>query len=423
MFYNQILSKAVQSCLTEPFSTIPSQLKTATPGKGKTFHYSSLNNLISEMRSIIDSSEALSIFDDFFLVTWGLGLKAKFIDSSPEGYKTALTVYNLDWSKIAENSSYLDLGFSFFPSATNDGNRLDGATIRYDPFIFNTNLGGFKYKKQDHDILLMQAYSLSKEDLYQRGSADRHGKDFEPNEIISKSKGLSKFVEERLPLVLEGMKNKSYPARIEYRFLAQNFAHLAPILEAHLINGDFASCTSWQSSHMLWLYADKFMDSIWSLTKYSVNMAGELFVDRKLSLIAVLAFLLSGIFHRPLGKSWWRQVHKIIEEHRRPNSNILFFQDFLALDTNSNSWSITNTFNISTIRAIYHPTLENTQIEITTDIDEQNQQEGLIPSFIYTNRSPGYHIQLDIPDNCKFVNTTDLIYQKSSNRKLISKDP
>jgi hypothetical protein len=68
------------------------------------------------------------------------------------------------------------------------------ATIRYDPFIFNSNLGGFKYKNYKHDILLMQAYSLSKEDLYQRGSADRHGKDFDPNEILIMSKGLVNFV-------------------------------------------------------------------------------------------------------------------------------------------------------------------------------------------------------------------------------------
>jgi hypothetical protein len=30
------------------------------------------------------------------------------------------------------------------------------------------------------------------------------------------------------------MKNQSYAARIEYRFLASNFARLAPVLEAHL---------------------------------------------------------------------------------------------------------------------------------------------------------------------------------------------
>lgn len=134
-FYNQVLSKAVISCVSEPFCTIPNQLKTATPGKGKTFHYSSVHNLIPEMRSIIDSSDALSEFDGFFLVTWGLGLKAKFNDSSSEGYKTALTVYNLDWSKIDCDNSWLDLGFSFFPDNISPDEKLTGFFSNYHDMI------------------------------------------------------------------------------------------------------------------------------------------------------------------------------------------------------------------------------------------------------------------------------------------------
>jgi hypothetical protein len=154
------------------------------------------------------------------------------------------------------------------------------------------------------------------------------------------------------------------------------------------------------------------MGSLWSLTKYSVNMAGDLFVDKKLSFVAVLAFLLSGIFHRPLGKSWWRRVHTIVEQYRDPNSHVLFLRNFFVLDRTTNNWSISHIFDVHALKALYYPKFNSVNIEVTVPLDVQQQQDqvGLIPSFIYNTTSPGYFISLDIPATCAFVDQKNFFF-------------
>ncbi|KAG1534371.1 hypothetical protein G6F47_012981 [Rhizopus delemar] len=71
-----------------------------------------VSQLISAMRGILSRNSSLSaIFGDFFFVTWGMGMKSRFV--ADENFVHALSSQGFIWDKMDLSNLYLDLGINF----------------------------------------------------------------------------------------------------------------------------------------------------------------------------------------------------------------------------------------------------------------------------------------------------------------------
>ena len=175
----------------------------------------------------------------------------------------------------------------------------------------------------------------------------------------------------------------------------------------------------WQPSLVLWSYMEGYLFSLWSLSKSLGKQKGDLLTDKRLSFVAILSYLMSGVFHRPLSRSWWNVVKQVVDDNRSKKSDTLFLRNFFNFDHHTHLWSISHTFTIPELRRIYGDKLKHQQISIEAtpestllnllhefqhspqQIDQQQQQQygdlfaSDIPPFAYNTQSLGTSIIID----------------------------
>ena len=218
IFVNQLLLPALTRTLDSSFTPIPESYSSAAFfGLGKTINLDSIefNELISHMNSIVSQSPALfTMFGYFFFVTYGMGLKARFNQGC--SFKVPLATLLLDWENICLENLYLDVGFNIGSPAQNKtgfwstgekqafsdiinifygpDHSIQSFGYRHDSFCHLKTIGGFKYKPKKSNLVMMQAYSLSKSTFYARNpTSDRQGLDLEPDDLFLQSGKLTSF--------------------------------------------------------------------------------------------------------------------------------------------------------------------------------------------------------------------------------------
>ena len=135
LFYNQVMLPAFKEIMTEQFLDLPCDYKTCTIGKSKSFRFEFIGDVVDIMRSLISTKAELHIFSGFFLLTWGLGLKANFLPDVPVDFKRTLNHFNIDWSLVDLEQTWLDLAFTFFPEAEDSSVKLTGFFQNYEKII------------------------------------------------------------------------------------------------------------------------------------------------------------------------------------------------------------------------------------------------------------------------------------------------
>lgn len=223
LFVNQLLLPALKLTLDPALVPIPESFASAAFfGLGKTINIDSneMQEFIVHMNTIVSQDPSLfTLFGDFFFVTYGMGLKSRFSQGS--SFKEPLSSLLLDWENICLDNLYLDVGFNIgSPAHTKTGfwstgekqsfasiidifygqdHDIQTSGYRHDPFCHVKTIGGFKYKPRKSDLIMMQAYSLSKSTFYARNStSDRQGLDLDPDDIFLQSSKLTTFTVNRL---------------------------------------------------------------------------------------------------------------------------------------------------------------------------------------------------------------------------------
>ncbi|KAG1366203.1 hypothetical protein G6F61_013234 [Rhizopus arrhizus] len=202
-----------------------------------------VSQLISAMRGVLSRNSSLrGIFGDFFFVTWGMGMKSRF--AGEETFVHALSSQGFIWDNMDLNNLYLDLGINFASPqrgltglwSTGEGNDFqpilellfDDRTFhkrmyRHDPFCGHLGIGGFKYGNCKSGLIRASAYSHCKQPFYSRSThGERHGKDFNADEVFKLSPGFMKHVT-KMKHCLSLMKYRTYGVRLEVRFTASHW--------------------------------------------------------------------------------------------------------------------------------------------------------------------------------------------------------
>ncbi|EIE92022.1 hypothetical protein RO3G_16733 [Rhizopus delemar RA 99-880] len=245
-FVNMVLLPALDIIFDTSVVPVPLDYQSAADfglGKGISLSMEEVSQLISAMRGILSRNSSLSaIFGDFFFVTWGMGMKSRFV--ADENFVHALSSQGFIWDKMDLSNLYLDLGINFaspqlgLTGLWSTGERKDFQSIlellfedesfhksmyRHDPFCGHSGIGGFKYGNRKSGFIRVSAYSHAKQPFYSRSTyGERHGKDFDADDVFKVSPGFIKHVA-RMKHCLSLMKYKSYGVRLEVRFTANHW--------------------------------------------------------------------------------------------------------------------------------------------------------------------------------------------------------
>lgn len=217
-FVNLVLLPALDIIFDTSVVPVPLDYQSAADfglGKGITLSMEEVSQLISAMRGILSRNSSLSaIFGDFFFVTWGMGMKSRFVGD--ENFVHALSSQGFIWDKMDLSNLYLDLGINFaspqlgLTGLWSTGERKDFQSIlellfedesfhksmyRHDPFCGHSGIGGFKYGNRKSGFIRVSAYSHAKQPFYSRSAyGERHGKDFNADDVFKVSPGFIKHV-------------------------------------------------------------------------------------------------------------------------------------------------------------------------------------------------------------------------------------
>ena len=184
----------------------------AHSGMGRSMYISmkEFARLEKAMNGILSHNSSLnSVFGDFFFVTWGMGIKSRF--SGDETFIDALASQDFVWDRVYLQHFYLDLGVNFgcpqhgvsgiwstSDSRTFLGSKESFVLSKYghDPFSDHLSIGGFNYSSSKSDFIRVTAYCHSKEPFYRRSvMGERHGEDFQPDEVLKLSPHLMTHVQ------------------------------------------------------------------------------------------------------------------------------------------------------------------------------------------------------------------------------------
>ena len=178
------------------------------------------------MHKIIGSNAELhKMFGDFFFISKAIGLKMPFKTSEFGLWPTYCQ--DLDWSKINEKDTLIDIGFEYHYLGivpitllwrTTDllkiikheeiiqhfwGNdaKLCKSKYRLHTFMHSRNLGGFQYEASPKaqpkipGIVKMIAYHKIKQPFYDcKPNSDRYGVDLNPDHLFNNSKAFHNYL-------------------------------------------------------------------------------------------------------------------------------------------------------------------------------------------------------------------------------------
>ncbi|KAG1040012.1 hypothetical protein G6F43_012380 [Rhizopus delemar] len=376
-FVNMVLLPALDIILDTSVVPVPLDYQSAADfglGKGITLSMEEVTQLISLMRGILSRNSSLSIiFGDFFFVTWGMGIKSRFVWG--ETFAHALSSQGFIWDKIDLRNFYLDLGIYFASSqlgltglwSTGEGKDFQPilellfddksfhkSKYRHEPSCCHSGIGGFKYGNRKSGLIRGSAYSHSKQPFYSRSAyGERHGKDFNADEAFKISPGFIKHLS-KMKHCLSLMKYKSYGVRLEVRFTANNwdvlYGHTMNLakyvidiihinIERYFLRNRLQAHINWYKSDALSFFVKNRLDTQVALAKNFHGQKYSRYAARQLTGVAVVAFMLSSLVHRPSHRSWWRPFADQLEAHRCRKSMALFVPGLFKLSEDGCHWS------------------------------------------------------------------------------------
>ncbi|KAG1541078.1 hypothetical protein G6F49_011972 [Rhizopus delemar] len=361
-FVDLVLLPALDIAFDTSVVPVPLDYESAAHfGLGKGIHISmqEFTRLETAMRDILlHNSRLNSVFGDFFFVTWGMGMKSRF--SEEETFMDALTSQGFIWDRVDVTNFYLDLGVNFgcpqrgLTGMWSTGNSTNFRAIidnflaveekflsskyRHDPFCDHLGIGGFKYANPKSDFIRVTAYSHSKEPFYRRSAfGERHGQDFQPDEVFKTSEIFMKHVN-RKKHCLSLMTSKSYGVRLEVRFKASSWDTLYN-RTMELAKNSLPGHINWYKSKALWCYVEKRLDALVALAKNMNSQKNCRYTARQLTGVALIAFMLSSLVHRPSDRSWWKPFSDQLKSHRCRKSMALFVPGLFQLSEDGSQWS------------------------------------------------------------------------------------
>ncbi|KAG0806593.1 hypothetical protein G6F16_010760 [Rhizopus arrhizus] len=288
-FVNLVLLPALDIIFDTSVVPVPLDYQSAADfglGKGITLSMEEVSQLISAMRGVLSRNSSLrGIFGDFFFVTWGMGMKSRF--AGEETFVHALSSQGFIWDNMDLNNLYLDLGINFASPqrgltglwSTGEGNDFqpilellfDDRTFhkrmyRHDPFCGHLGIGGFKYGNCKSGLIRASAYSHCKQPFYSRSThGERHGKDFNADEVFKLSPGFMKHVT-KMKHCLSLMKYRTYGVRLEVRFTASHW-HVLYDRTMDLAKNQLQVHINWYNSEALSSFVEKRLDSLVAVAK------------------------------------------------------------------------------------------------------------------------------------------------------------
>ncbi|KAG1460290.1 hypothetical protein G6F46_004833 [Rhizopus delemar] len=341
--------------------------------------------------------------------------------SERENFASALASQGFLWDHVDPNNLYLDLGVNFgspqhgLSGMWSTGNSTNFRAIidnflapeetflsrkyRHDPFCNHLGIGGFKYSSPKSDFIRITAYSHSKEPFYRRSTmGERHGDDFQPDEVLRVSPHFIKQVK-KMKYCLSLMKSSSYGVRFEVRFTADHwdvlYDHTMDLAKNHLhihIN--------WYKSGALTAFVEKRLDSLVALAKNFQAQSDCRYTARQLTGVAVIAFMLSSLVHRPLDRSWWKPFADQLKAKRCRKSMALFTPDLFRLSEDGSRWSCTVSLRQS-LDGVLHKDIVNKMIPELADGIELPEWHYKFPMLLEQNSTINdLNFDLGLYDQC-----------------------
>lgn len=176
-----------------------------------------IQSFIDNMRLVIDSSEHLSVFQDFFIASINHGLKMSVpVSDLPDLINQCMAYTCIDSNSphFRLHCLHLDLAVSLDPpsaggvectglwgdfdftirllaNVADNGSFIGKVNLRVDPFCGFEGLGGYRFLQQDAPVCSISAYGLYKEPFFKRNSkSDRQGSDMTADELFHQTRGL-----------------------------------------------------------------------------------------------------------------------------------------------------------------------------------------------------------------------------------------
>ncbi|KAG1138870.1 hypothetical protein G6F37_007299 [Rhizopus arrhizus] len=311
-------------------------------------------------------SNVLSIFylEHFFNYKASMTIKkltgrSRFFER--ENFVHALSSQGFIWDNMVLNNLYLDLGINFASPqrgltglwSTGEGKDFQPilewlfddtsfhkSMCRHDPSCGHLGIGGFKYGNRKSGLIRASAYSHCKQPFYSRSTyGERHGKDFNADEVFKVSPGFIKHVS-KMKHCLSLMKYRAYGVRLEVRFTASHWDVLydrtMDLAKYHL-----QVHINWYKSESLWCFVEKRLDSLVALAKNFHSQRDSRYTARQLTGVAFIAYMLSSLVHRPSDRSWWQPFMELLKAHRCRKSMALFTPDLFKLSEDGSRWLCT----------------------------------------------------------------------------------
>ncbi|KAG1577892.1 hypothetical protein G6F47_012974 [Rhizopus delemar] len=96
---------------------------------------------------------------------------------------------------------------------------------------------------------------------------------------------------------------------------------------------------NWYKSHALSSFVEKRLDCLVALAKNIHSQKHSRYTARQLTGVALIAFMLSSLVHRPSDRSWWKPFSDQLKSHRCRKSMALFVPDLFKLSEDGCHWS------------------------------------------------------------------------------------
>ncbi|EIE92397.1 hypothetical protein RO3G_17268, partial [Rhizopus delemar RA 99-880] len=96
---------------------------------------------------------------------------------------------------------------------------------------------------------------------------------------------------------------------------------------------------NWYKSKALWCYVEKRLDALVALAKNMNSQKNCRYTARQLTGVALIAFMLSSLVHRPSDRSWWKPFSDQLKSHRCRKSMALFVPGLFQLSEDGSQWS------------------------------------------------------------------------------------
>ncbi|KAG1086610.1 hypothetical protein G6F40_013910 [Rhizopus arrhizus] len=136
------------------------------------------------------------------------------------------------------------------------------------------------------------------------------------------------------------MTSKSYGVRLEVRFKASSWDTLYN-RTMELAKNSLPGHINWYKSKALWCYVEKRLDALVALAKNMNSQKNCRYTARQLTGVALIAFMLSSLVHRPSDRSWWKPFADQLKAKRCRKSMALFTPDLFRLSEDGSRWSCT----------------------------------------------------------------------------------